>query len=50
MYEENIDKMTKLLEQNHISLPEGTRKTDSGSKTDDHDVRVHRVLPKDRTP
>ena len=32
--------MTKLLEQDNISLPEGTRKTDSGSKSDDHE-RFH---------
>ena len=29
--------MARLLERNHISLPEGGRKADSGSKTNDHE-------------
>ena len=36
-----IAQMSKLLEQHNISLPKGTRKDDSGYKTEDHDERCH---------
>ena len=36
-----IDQMSKLLEQQNISIPEGTRKDESGDKTKDHDERCH---------
>ena len=40
MYEENHKKMSRLLEKKNISLSEGTRKSDRGNKTKDHD-RFH---------
>ena len=36
-----IDHMEKILEKHNISLPEGTRKTNYGEMTEDHDERFH---------
>ena len=36
-----IDKMSKLLEQHNIVLPEGERKDDSRDNTEDHDEVFH---------
>ena len=33
-----IDQRLRLLDQNYIGLPEGSRKTDSGSKIEDHEI------------
>ena len=37
-----IDHMSRLLEQNDISLPEGANKYDVGNKTEDHE-RCHGI-------
>ena len=35
-----IDQMSRLLEQNNISLPKGGKKSDAGNKIEDHE-RCH---------
>ena len=40
LLKKTIDKMARLLKLNHIALPKGARKTDCGSKIDDHE-RFH---------